>query len=77
MNPGPKNQPARYRSSRLLIPTLILFSARDFAISPELLKGYEPYADHLEIELAPNSSHFIAEDQPELVTERALEFFAG
>lgn len=67
----------RYRSSRLSTPTLIFFGTRDFALAPELLKGYEPYADNLKIELVPNCGHFIAEDQPELVTKRALEFFAG
>lgn len=66
----------RYWSSRLSTPTLILFGASDFALSPKLLKGYEPYADNLEIELVPDCGHYIAEDQPELVTKRALEFFA-
>jgi pimeloyl-ACP methyl ester carboxylesterase len=66
----------RYRSARLSTPTLLLFGARDFALRPALLKGYEPYADDMQIELAPDSGHFIAEDQPELVTKRALEFFA-
>ena len=66
----------RYRSSRLLTPTMIFFGTRDFALAPELLKGYEPYAINLKIELVPNCGHFIAEDHPELVTKRALEFFA-
>jgi pimeloyl-ACP methyl ester carboxylesterase len=66
----------RYRTSHLSTPTLMLFGTRDLALSPSLLKGYEPYADNLRIELVPTSGHFIAEDQPELVTERALEFFA-
>jgi epoxide hydrolase 4 len=67
----------RYRSSCLLTPTLLLFGTRDFAISTRLLKGYEPYAENLKIELVPNSGHFIAEDQPELVTRRTLEFFGA
>jgi pimeloyl-ACP methyl ester carboxylesterase len=67
----------RYMSSRLSTPTLIFFGTRDFALSPVLLKGYEPYADDLKIELVPNIGHFIAEDQPELVTKRALEFFSA
>jgi pimeloyl-ACP methyl ester carboxylesterase len=67
----------RYRSSRLSTPTLIFFGTPDFAFALGLLKGYEPYADNLNIELVPNCGHFIAEDQPELVTKRALEFFAA
>jgi hypothetical protein len=41
------------------------------------LAGYRPYADRLTIELVPGTGHFIAEDQPELVTERALAFLAN
>ena len=67
----------RYCSLRLPTRTLILFGVHDFALAPEFLKGYEPYADDLKVELVPNSGHFIAEDQPELVTKRALEFFVA
>jgi len=67
----------RYCSSRLSTSALILFGTRDFAMSTAVLKGYRPYADDLKIELVPNSGHFIAEDQPELVSKRALEFFAA
>jgi len=65
----------RYCASRLATPTLILFGTRDFALCPELLNGFEPYADDLRVELVPTSGHFIAEDEPELVTDRALAFF--
>lgn len=67
----------RYLAPRLSTPALILFGVRDFALSPKLLQGYEPYADDLKVELIPDCGHFIAEEQPELVTGRALEFFAG
>jgi pimeloyl-ACP methyl ester carboxylesterase len=67
----------RYRSSHLSTPSLILFGLRDFALAPDLLKGYESYADDLKVELVPNSGHFIAEDQPEFVTKRALDFFVA
>lgn len=65
----------RYRKSYLSTPTLILFGARDLAISPRLLEGWEGHAGNLTIELVPDCGHFIAEDRPELVTKRALEFF--
>lgn len=67
----------RYRSSKLITPTLILLGQRDSVISPGLLKGYEPYCENLIIELVPNGSHCMAEDEPELVTRRALEFFSS
>ena len=67
----------RYRRMRLTIPTLLLFGVADPAIHPDLLRGYEPYADDMTVELVLDSGHFIGEEKPELVTERALEFFAG
>ncbi len=66
----------RYRSMRLTTPTLIIFGERDVAISKSALDGYEPYADDMRVELVPDAGHFIAEEKPELVTERALEFFS-
>jgi pimeloyl-ACP methyl ester carboxylesterase len=65
----------RYRSMRLTTPTLLLFGTGDFAIPKSFLEGYEPYADDMSVELVERSGHFIAEDRPELVTQRALEFF--
>jgi pimeloyl-ACP methyl ester carboxylesterase len=65
----------RYESLRLTTPTLLLFGTRDFAISTTFLRGYEPFADDLTVELVPDAGHFIAEEKPEMVNERALEFF--
>ena len=67
----------RYRTQRLTVPTLLLFGTRDFAISERLVVGSEWNADAMRIELVPDSGHFITEDRPELVTARALEFFAA
>lgn len=66
----------RYRYRRLTVPTRLLFGERDIAISRKTLMGYEDHADDMEIELVPDSGHFIAEEKPELVAERALAFFA-
>ena len=60
---------------RLDPPTLWLHGERDVVIRPEMLSGYEPYADELEIEFVPDAGHFIAEQRPEIVLERALDFF--
>jgi pimeloyl-ACP methyl ester carboxylesterase len=65
------------REGRLTVPLRLLFGTRDVAISKSLLRGYEPHADDMEIELVPDSGHFLPDEKPELVAERALEFFAA
>jgi pimeloyl-ACP methyl ester carboxylesterase len=67
----------RYRRQRLRTPTLQIFGAADGVIRPYQLGGYEDHADRMELQLVPGIGHFIADEAPELVTERALEFFAG
>jgi pimeloyl-ACP methyl ester carboxylesterase len=73
----PQTAQGRYRKLRLTTPTLLLFGKNDFAISPSLLEGYEPYADDMRVEIVEGSGHFIAEDRPQLVTERAFLFFGA
>lgn len=67
----------RYHGRRLSVPTRVLFGVDDVALSPKLLRGLEAHADHAEIELVRDAGHFIAEEQPELVTARLLDFFAA
>jgi pimeloyl-ACP methyl ester carboxylesterase len=66
----------RYRDSRLLTPTLLLFGEDDGVIRPHQVRGFEPYADDMRLELIPGVGHFPAEEAPELVVERTLEHFA-
>ncbi len=67
----------RYRRYRLRAPTLLLFGARDLVMSAEQLRGFEPYADDMRVELVSDAAHFIVEEKPDLVAERALELFAA
>jgi pimeloyl-ACP methyl ester carboxylesterase len=73
----PKIAQGAYESLRLETSTLLLFGVDDFAISTSMLRGYEPYVDDFMLELVPDCGHFIAEQRPQLVTERALEFFGA
>lgn len=66
----------RYARQRLTVPTRMLFGTGDIVLRPELLDGYERHADDMEVELVPDSGHFIADEKPELVAERARDFFA-
>lgn len=67
----------RYANQRLTVPTLLLFGTDDAILRPELLAGYEEHADEMTVELVGGCGHFIADERPELVAERAREFFAA
>ncbi len=65
----------RYRAMRLRVPTLVLAGAEDITIPPALLRGYEPYADAMTVEVVEKSGHFLPEECPDFVAERARSFF--
>ena len=65
----------RYRSKRLVTPTLILYGGEDPNMTAEILDGHQNYADDLTIEEVDGASHFIADEKPKVVIDRALAFF--
>jgi pimeloyl-ACP methyl ester carboxylesterase len=67
----------RYARQRLRVPTRLLFGTDDAALRPELLAGFERHSDEMSVELVPDCGHFIADERPELVAERARGFFAA
>jgi pimeloyl-ACP methyl ester carboxylesterase len=64
----------RYANDRLTVPTRMLFGTDDRAIHTDLLAGWQKHADDMELELVPGCGHFIADERPELVAERAHNF---
>jgi pimeloyl-ACP methyl ester carboxylesterase len=66
----------RYAKARLEVPTKLLFGKGDQALKHTLLQGYEQHADDMQLELVDDCGHFIADEKPDLVAERAREFFA-
>jgi pimeloyl-ACP methyl ester carboxylesterase len=62
---------------RLTVPTRLLFGMNDRLLSTEVVKGHEGHADDMEVELVEDSGHFIPEEKPELVAERALQLFSS
>jgi pimeloyl-ACP methyl ester carboxylesterase len=66
----------RYAGAHLTVPTKILFGVDDPALRPELLEGHERHADEMSVELVEDCGHFIADEMPELVADRARAFFA-
>lgn len=66
----------RYAGRRLRVPTLMLFGADDAALRPQLVDASQRHADEMRLELVEGCGHFIADERPELVVERAREFLA-
>jgi pimeloyl-ACP methyl ester carboxylesterase len=65
----------RWRGRRITIPALLMFGARDLYVPPKLAQGYERHAAEMQLEIVPDAGHFLVDEQPELVSERAIEFF--
>jgi pimeloyl-ACP methyl ester carboxylesterase len=69
--------PYRYRGARLRTPTRILFGTGDRVQQAGLLEGIERRGEDLAYELFPGVGHFIADERPDLVLDRALSFFSA
>jgi pimeloyl-ACP methyl ester carboxylesterase len=65
----------RYRARDLTVPTLILFGDRDEVIPLRTVRAAASQSDRVELEPVPGASHFIVDERPQLVAERALDFF--
>ena len=66
----------RYADARLTVPTLLVFGVDDFVLRPQMLAGYQRHADEMRVELVDGCGHFIADERPDLVADRAREFLA-
>lgn len=54
----------------------MLIGAEDPIVRPEFLGGFEEHTDDFGVEFVDGASHFIVDERPEAVLERALAFFA-
>lgn len=66
----------RYRGQRLRTPTLLLIGANDPVMRPDYLHGIHDHVDDLQLQVVPDASHFLADDQPDAVTAHALTLLA-
>lgn len=69
-----------YRGTRLRVPTLslygvVLYGNNSTGKQPGILDGYEDHSDDLTMEYVPGTGFYIAEEQPDHVVARSLEFF--
>jgi pimeloyl-ACP methyl ester carboxylesterase len=61
-----------HRGRRLTVPTLLLHGTRDVAVDHRHLGDWQEWADRMSVELRDDSGHFIAEELPGVVADRAL-----
>lgn len=67
-----------FKAQTLTTPTLLLWGRRDPVLQGAHATGeHEPYAPHLRIEWVDDTGHFLPEERPELVVQRARELFAS
>src|SRR5262249_18984720 len=65
----------RWRDRRIDVPTLLLLAGRDRYIPTTLAPGYEDHSSEMTVEVVPETGHFIVNERPGLLLDRALTFF--
>ena len=63
--------------SILEVPTLMIWGEEDTALGKELTYGTEAYVENFQIKYIPNCSHWVQQEQPELVNQYMREFLAA
>jgi pimeloyl-ACP methyl ester carboxylesterase len=65
----------QFNDRRLTVPTLLLHGTRDLAIDHRALGQWRSHAEQMDVELREDSGHFIAEELPHVVVDRARTLF--
>ncbi|MBD2093051.1 alpha/beta hydrolase [Microcoleus sp. FACHB-1515] len=63
--------------SVLEVPTLMIWGEEDTALGKELSYGTEKYVRHFRIRYIPQCSHWVQQEQPDLVNQYIREFIEG
>ncbi|MCW2714952.1 MAG: Soluble epoxide hydrolase [Frankiales bacterium] len=72
---GPRVALGRYADRRLTVPVRLVNGAYDLTSSRALLDGWQPNADDMTVEALDGIGHFVPEEAPEAVAERARALF--
>lgn len=60
----------------LEVPTLMIWGEKDTALGKELTYGTEAYVRNFQIHYIPNCSHWVQQEQPQLVNQYMREFLS-
>lgn len=66
----------RYADARLTVPARLVVGDRDMIVRGADLEGHEQNAPGMTVERVPGAGHFLPEEQPALVVERARSILA-
>ena len=67
----------RYADEPLTVPTLLIYGERDTVVTGRIIDHAVRPGDPMEIVRVPDAGHFVADERPDIVAERALDFFAA
>jgi len=67
----------RYDDARIEIPARLVIGERDPIVRGADLRGHERNAPRMTVERVPRASHFLPEERPDLLAERARELLTA
>ncbi len=62
-------------SGKIKPPTMVIWGEADKVLRKDLLKGHSEVVESLRVELIPNASHWVQQDEPDRVNELLVDFF--
>ena len=68
----PKVWRGRHSADSLTVPTKLVFGTKDVVITQRAVEDAASQTDMVELELVPGASHFVVDEQPELIADRLL-----
>lgn len=71
-----RHRPKRSAQSRIAMPTLMIWGAKDFALSREMAQPSIDLCDDGQLVFLEEATHWVQHDEPERVNELLLEFLA-
>nr|XP_006820633.1 PREDICTED: epoxide hydrolase 4-like [Saccoglossus kowalevskii] len=67
----------KLKSAVITSPTLLIWGEEDTALDIALTEGLEKYVHDINVKLIPGASHWVQQDQPELVNDAMHDFLQG